>query len=180
VVAAGRLVPVKRFELLIQALVELKPKHPDLEAIIVGEGYRRDQLETQIHEAGAERWIHLPGRLSDEQLVELYRRAWLLASASAREGWGMTLTEAAACGTPAVVTRIAGHLDAVDEGRSGLLASGTDELRDAMNVVLADASLRARLSSGATEHASRFTWAATARGTLEVLAAEAMLQRRPS
>ena len=108
--------PVKRFELLIEALVALKPTHPDLEAVIVGEGYRRDQLETQIHEAGAERWIHLPGRLTDEQLVDLYRRAWLLASASAREGWGMTLTEAAACGTPAVVTRIAGHLDAVDDG----------------------------------------------------------------
>ena len=63
VVAVGRLVPVKRFELLIEALVALKPSHPDLEAVIVGEGYRRDQLETQIHEAGAERWIHLPGHL---------------------------------------------------------------------------------------------------------------------
>jgi glycosyltransferase involved in cell wall biosynthesis len=178
VVAAGRLVPVKRFELLIQALIELKPSHPDLEAIIVGEGYRREQLETQVHEAGAERWIHLPGHLSDEGLVDLYRRAWLLASASAREGWGMTLTEAAACGTPAVATRIAGHLDAVDEGHSGLLADGPNQLRDAMNVVLTDAGVRERLTAGARHHASRFTWAATARGTLEVLAAEAMLRRR--
>jgi len=178
VVAAGRLVPVKRFELLIQALVELKPTHPDLEAIIVGEGYRRDQLETQIHEAGAERWIHLPGRLIDQELADLSRKAWLLASASAREGWGMTLTEAAACGTPAVVTRIAGHLDAVDEGRSGLLADGPNQLRDAMNVVLTDRAVRERLAAGALAHSSRFTWAATARGTLEVLAAEAMLRRR--
>ena len=178
VVAAGRLVPVKRFELLIEALVALKPAHPRLEAMIVGEGYRRDQLEQQIHEAGAERWIHLPGHLSDDALLDLYRRAWLLASASAREGWGMTLTEAAACGTPAVVTRIAGHVDAVDEGRSGLLADGRDELRDGMDRVLSDSGLRAELSAGASDHAARFTWAATARGTLEVLAAEAMLRRR--
>lgn len=178
VVAAGRLVPVKRFELLIDALVANKAVHPSLEAVIVGEGYCRDQLETRIHEAGAERWIHLPGHLSDEELIDLYRRAWLLASASAREGWGMTITEAAACGTPAVATRIAGHLDAVDDGRSGLLADGPDELRDAIGRVLADATLRDRLTVGAREHASRFRWAATARGTLEVLAAEAMLRHR--
>lgn len=176
VVAAGRLVPVKRFELLIDALVANKTAHPQLEAVIVGEGYRRDQLESRIHEAGAEGWIRLPGHLTDEALVDLYRRAWLLASASAREGWGMTLTEAAACGTPAVATRIAGHLDAVAEGRSGLLADGADELRDAIGRVLADAQLRARLAEGARQHATRFRWAATARGTLEVLAAEAMLR----
>ncbi len=90
----------------------------------------------------------------------------------------MTLTEAAACGTPAVVTRIAGHVDAVADGRSGLLADGADELRDAMDRVLSDPALRARLAAGARDHAARFTWAATARGTLEVLAAEAMLRRR--
>lgn len=178
VVAAGRLVPVKRFEILIEALVGLKREHPELEAVIVGDGYRRDALATQIHEAGAERWIQLPGHVTDEELVDLYRRAWLLASASAREGWGMTLTEAAACGTPAVVTRIAGHLDAVDEGHSGLLANGRDELRDAIGMVLSDAELRERLSHGALAHATSFTWAATARETLEVLAAEAMLRRR--
>jgi glycosyltransferase involved in cell wall biosynthesis len=178
VVSAGRLVSVKRVDLLIEALIGLKPRHPDLEAVIVGEGYQRDQLETQIHEAGAERWIRLPGHLTDDELVDLYRRAWLLTSASAREGWGMTLTEAAACGTPAVVTRVPGHRDAVDEGRSGLLADGRDELRDAIDSVLSDEELRNRLAAGAIEHANQYTWAATARGTLEVLAAEAMLRRR--
>jgi glycosyltransferase involved in cell wall biosynthesis len=177
VVAAGRLVPVKRFDLLIEALVANKAAHPQLEAVIVGEGYRRDLLETKIHEAGAERWIRLPGRIGDQELVDLYRRAWLLASASAREGWGMTLTEAAACGTPTVATRIAGHLDAVDEGRSGLLADNRDELAAAIGMVLSDADLRARLTAGAREHATHFRWAATARGTLEVLAAEAMLRK---
>jgi glycosyltransferase involved in cell wall biosynthesis len=178
VVAVGRLVPVKRFELLIAALTALKPGHPELQAVIVGEGYRRDELEAQIHEAGAERWIQLPGHLTDEELIDLYRRAWLLASSSAREGWGMTVTEAAACGTPAVVTRIAGHTDAVAEGHSGLLAANQDELRNALDRVLSDAALRERLAAGAIEHAAKFTWAATARGTLEVLAAEAMLRRR--
>jgi glycosyltransferase involved in cell wall biosynthesis len=178
VVAVGRLVPVKRFEVLVEALVRLRSRHPDLEAVIVGEGYRREQLETQIHEARAERWLHLVGHITDDEVIDLYRRAWVLSSASAREGWGMTVTEAAACGTPSVVTRIAGHSDAVAEGTSGLLADSPDELVSGLDRVITDAEVRARLSEGALRHAEQFTWAATARGTLEVLAAEA-LRRRP-
>ena len=55
----------------------------------------------------------------------------------------MTVTEAAACGTPAVATRIAGHADAVAEGTSGLLADGNDELVAALDRVLGDPALRA-------------------------------------
>ena len=178
VVAVGRLVPVKRFEILVDAIVRLRATYPDLELVIVGEGYRREQLEAQIHEAGAERYVTLAGHVSDDEVIDLYRRAWILASASAREGWGMTVTEAAACGTPAVATRIAGHSDAVAEGYSGLLADGNDELVAALDRVLGDGGLRARLSDGASRHAERFTWAATARGTLEVLAAES-IRRNP-
>ncbi len=178
VVAAGRLVPVKRYDSLIDVLVETKRRHPELEAVIVGEGYTRADLEAQRREAGAEDWIHLPGRIEDEELLSLYRRAWVVVGAAAREGWGMTLTEAAACGTPAVATRIAGHLDAVVPDRSGLLVGGRDEFVSALDAVLRDAALRDRLAVGALEHATRFTWEATALGTLEVLAADARRRTR--
>jgi glycosyltransferase involved in cell wall biosynthesis len=177
VVAAGRLVPVKRFEELIEVLVRVKERQPLLQAVIVGEGYRREDLELQLRETGADRWIRLAGHVSDEELLDLYRRAWVVASAAAREGWGMTLTEAGASGTPAVATRIAGHSDAIAHERSGLLVDGREEFVLALDRVLRDAELRERLSRGAIEHASRFTWAATARGTLEVLAADAVRRR---
>ena len=90
----------------------------------------------------------------------------------------MTITEAAACGTPAVATRIAGHADAIVDERTGLLVDDPTELGAAIERVLADDALRASLSAGALAHASRFTWAATARGTLEVLANEALRRRR--
>src|SRR5260370_21016983 len=154
VLAVGRLVPVKQHDLLIEALVELNRRPPTLEAVIAGDGYKRDELEAQLHAARAEDWIHLPGRISDEEVVDLYRRAWVLASSSAREGWGMTITEAAACGTPAVVTRIAGHLDAVDDGRSGLLITGHDELVGALDQLLRDPDLRAPLRPRALPRAS--------------------------
>ncbi len=178
VVAVGRLVPVKRFELLIDALVDLKDRFPNLTAVIVGEGYERESLEAQLRDARADDWISLPGHVTDEELIDLYRSAWVIASASAREGWGMTLTEAAACGTPAVATRIAGHEDAVVDGRTGLLtAERREDLSAALGRVLGDEDLRARLSGGAREHAARYTWGATALGTLEVLAREAIRLR---
>ncbi len=172
VVAVGRLVPVKRFDVLMRALVEAKAAQPALEAVIVGEGYERPALEALRDELGAADWLHLPGRVSDEELVSYYRRAWVVASSSQREGWGMTLTEAAACGTPAVATAIAGHADAIVDGESGLLVD-VEDLPGALQRVLGDEVLRNRLARGALSRARWFTWDATARRALEALAAEA-------
>ncbi len=173
VVAVGRLVPVKRFDALLRALALLKDGHPDLEAVIIGEGYERSALEALRADLGAADWIHLPGRVGDAELVDWYRRAWVVASSSQREGWGMTLTEAAACGTPAVATNIAGHSDAVVHGESGVLVDDVDQLAVALGRVLGDEVLRTRLSKGALERARWFTWDATARRALEALAGEA-------
>jgi glycosyltransferase involved in cell wall biosynthesis len=172
VVAVGRLVPVKQFPMLVDTLVAAKRDVPNLEAVIIGEGYERSLIERRIEEARAEAWIRLTGFVSEEEKVDWYRRAWLLASASAHEGWGMTATEAAACGTPSVVTDIAGHRDAVADGTSGLLVPTADDLGPAIARVLLDDALRARLQDGAREHAARFTWGATACGTLQVLCAQ--------
>jgi glycosyltransferase involved in cell wall biosynthesis len=174
VVAVGRLVPVKRFPLLIDALVRLKAGHPDLRAVLAGEGYERPALESLIRAHGAEDWIELPGFVDDRALVDLYRSAWVVASSSLREGWGMTVTEAGACGTPSVATRIGGHEDAVDDGKSGILVDGTDGMVSALDAVLRDEVLRRRLGTGALGHAGKLTWDATARGTLAALGSEAL------
>jgi glycosyltransferase involved in cell wall biosynthesis len=89
----------------------------------------------------------------------------------------MTLTEAAACGTPSVVTDIAGHRDAVAVGTGGLLVPEPADLAGAIGTVLENATLRASLTEGALKHAARFTWNSTARQTLGVLAAEAERRR---
>ena len=176
VVAVGRLVPVKRFDALLRALAEVKRGQPELRAVVIGEGYERPALEALRAELGAEDWVSMPGRVDDAELVSWYRQAWLVASSSQREGWGMTLTEAAACGTPAVATAIAGHADAVLNGESGLLVDDVSELAGAIGRVLGDDVLRNRLSKGAVTRARWFTWDATARRALEALAEEA---RRP-
>jgi glycosyltransferase involved in cell wall biosynthesis len=174
VLAVGRLVPVKRYELLLHAVARAREQIPDATLTIVGEGYERPKLDAVVRELDAERWVTFAGRQSQESLVQLYQRAWVAASSSAREGWGLSLTEAAACGTPAVATRISGHLDAVADGTSGLLTAGTAEALGAgIATVLGDATLRNQLAAGAIAHAARFTWEATAQGLMQALAAEA-------
>lgn len=177
VVSVGRLMPSKKFDELIRVMIEVRRSVPDVELVIVGDGYERPELDEQIRAAGAESWIRLAGKVSDEELLSLYRRAWLVASASIAEGWGMTLTEAAACGTPSVATDIAGHRDSVAADLSGLLAGDSRALGSSIAAVLSDPALRARLSSGALEHAATLTWQATALGTFAPLAHDAMSRR---
>jgi glycosyltransferase involved in cell wall biosynthesis len=172
VVAVGRLVPVKRLDHFVEAMVMLKARQPELRAVVVGEGYLRPELEARIAGHGAQEWLTLPGRLRDEDLLSLYRRAWLVGSTSAREGWGMTLTEAAACGTPAVATRIPGHDDAVVDGESGILVDGVEAFAAAAESVVSDPMLRRRLAQGALRNAERLNWDMTAVGTLDALARE--------
>ncbi|HUY64228.1 MAG TPA: glycosyltransferase family 4 protein [Acidimicrobiales bacterium] len=172
VLSVGRLVPVKRFPMLVQALVAARRRVGDLRAVIVGEGYARPELEAAVAGAGAQGWIELRGHVDQDELVALYRQAWVLASASKREGWGMSISEAAACGTPAVVSRIAGHIDAVVDGVSGVLVDTADDMGGALASVLADRLWRERLRRGAMAHVSGLQWSATAAGTLSVLLGE--------
>ena len=94
----------------------------------------------------------------------------------------MTLTEAAACGTPAVATAITGHVDAVVHGTTGLLVKeGDDLVQDtvtSLDAILNDAALRHRLGAGAVARARDLTWEATAKGALMALAAEVSRVRR--
>lgn len=173
VVGVGRLVPVKRFDRLIRAVVAARRSAPGLELVLVGTGPDRTDLEALITELDATGYIRLAGRVSDRDLVDLYRSAWAVAASSVREGWGMTLTEAAACGTPSVATRIPGHVDAISEGQSGLLADDDVDLARQIARVATDDALRERLHVGALAHASGFTWANTATRILETLADEA-------
>jgi glycosyltransferase involved in cell wall biosynthesis len=178
VVAVGRLMPSKRFDELITAMVEVRRSVPEAKLVIVGDGYERPNLEAQVDALNATSWIRIAGKVSDDELLSLYRQAWLVASASIAEGWGMTLTEAAACGTPSVASDIAGHRDAVSDGKSGILTPDSRSFVDSIIAVLTDPFLRSKLSAGSLEHAATLTWQATAYGTFAPLAADALRRKR--
>ena len=171
VVAVGRLAPVKRFDELVRAAVVAKRQVPGLRLEIVGSGPMRDELDALVAAEGAGGWITFVGQLPHDDLVDRYQRAWLVASASLAEGWGLTLTEAAACGTPAVATDIRGHRSSVVAGVTGVLAP-VEELGDTLATVLLDHPLRQRLADAALARAQTLTWDAAALAILRALHAQ--------
>lgn len=167
VVAAGRLAPVKRFRLLLEAAAVARRSVPDLRLRIIGDGPLRGDLEGWVRDHDAHGWVELPGYVSRPGLRDEYRRAWVVASASLTEGWGLTLTEGAACGVPAVASDIPGHRCSVRDGETGVLAP-PDRLGEALAAVLSDPDRRASLARAALERARTLTWDASALGVLRV------------
>jgi glycosyltransferase involved in cell wall biosynthesis len=172
-VAVGRLAPVKRFDELVRAAVVARGRVPGLRLDIVGSGPMRGELETLVAQFGATEWIRFIGQVPHDDLVALYQRAWLVTSASLAEGWGLTLTEAAACGTPAVATDIRGHRSSVVDGVTGVLAP-LDRLGDTLADVLLDSARRQQLADAALARARTLTWDAAATGILGALHAQMM------
>ena len=155
-VAVGRHAPVKRYAELIDQAEIARRSVPGLRLRILGDGPERPRLRQLASERGAD-WIELPGRVSREELVDDYRSAWLVVSASLAEGWGLSLTEGAACGTPTVATDIRGHRSSVVDGESGILVP-LPQLGATIADVLRDDGRRARLEQGALRRASTLSW----------------------
>ncbi len=172
VLAVGRFAPVKRFHLALRAAALARREVPDLRLRLVGDGPLAGELRTWVTEHRATEWVEFAGYVERDQLRDEYRRAWVVLSASLAEGWGLSLTEAAACATPAVATDIRGHRCSVVDGKTGLLAA-PERLGGALATVLADEALRGRLGSAAATRARTLTWERTATGVLEVLLGEA-------
>jgi glycosyltransferase involved in cell wall biosynthesis len=177
VVVVGRLAPVKRQRLALEALEVARRSIPGLRVRLVGDGPDRAAIEGWIADHDAEEWVQLDGRVSDEALVHAYRSAWLVVSASHAEGWGMSLTEGGACGTPCVATDIAGHRGAAIDGVTGLLVADTDRLNTAEGLgaavtdLLLDDERRRTMRDAAIRHSSELSWSAVAARQLDVLCA---------
>lgn len=171
VVAVSRIAPVKRLDRLVDAVAVTRRSQPATTLTIVGDGPARSALERHIDAVGARSWVTLTGRVDQAEIVDHYRRAWIVASASHAEGWGLSLTEAAACGTPAVATDIDGHRCSVVDGVTGVLAP-IERLGTAIADVLSRDSLRGRLADAALTRARTLTWDATALGITTALLRE--------
>lgn len=165
VLTVGRLMPQKRVDEVIGALGPVHDRFPDLEYVIVGTGPEEERLR-----ASAPSWVTFAGRVDDDELVRRYQSAWVVATASIAEGWNMTLTEAGACGTPSVATRISGHVDAVIDGTTGLLVDGRTSLTAGLIRIIEDDRLRARLGEAAIRHAAQHTWENAAASMLDLVA----------
>lgn len=97
----------------------LRDRIPGLRLIMVGDGPSRARLERMISKSNIEGVTFL-GRVLDHQLVELVSRAWVNLHCSVAEGWGLSIIEASAAGTPTVAFSVPGVRDSVIDMVNGI------------------------------------------------------------
>jgi glycosyltransferase involved in cell wall biosynthesis len=104
----GRLVAMKRPEHAIEAFALLRESFPSARLWVIGDGPLAGRLRAR--EAPG---VELLGRVERDELPRRIAAAHVLVATSVREGWGLNVSEAAACGTPAIGYRVPGLVDSV-------------------------------------------------------------------
>jgi glycosyltransferase involved in cell wall biosynthesis len=159
----GRLVPHKQVEHALQVAAAIRGEIPRLRVEVVGDGWWHDQLLERAHELGVDDITTFHGYVSDERRGEILDGSWLLLAPSIKEGWGISIMEAAARGVPALAYASAGGVcESISEGYTGRLVADTDELTKATAELLKDHELRARYGAAARLRANQFDWATSA------------------
>jgi glycosyltransferase involved in cell wall biosynthesis len=162
-VAVGRLVPSKRFDHAIRALSALQEVHPSARLTIIGDGRERTNLEGLAARLRLGEAVRFAGRVTDETKVDLLKRADVLVTCAVREGWGLTTTEAARVGTPAVAYDVPGLRDSVVDGITGVLTPPSPAaLADGIRRLLDDRDQYTRLRVAAWERWRDASWDETA------------------
>lgn len=173
----GRLKRYKQLPRLIAMMPGVRRSVPNAKLIVVGGGDAGVEAKATVVRLDASDYVKFAGFVTDEEKSRYYQQAWVLATASMVEGWGLTVIEANACGTPAVSFNVPGLNESIVQGNTGRLADDDTEFVEALVDILSDDSLRGSLSTGATEWASNFSWDNAAAESLEVL--KKALDRQP-
>jgi len=168
----GRLSPSKRVDDVIKAFSLFRARSSG-QLWIAGNGapkYVRYLLNLS-NRLGVAQDVHFLGRISNEDKHSLMARAHALVLASAREGWGLVVTEANACGTPAVVYDVPGLRDSVRHGETGIVVEPCPTaLADGMHRLCVDKREYAGLATRARAWSSTFSYEATTDAIKQVVA----------
>lgn len=158
IVAMGRLVRQKGFDILIEAFGRCVVKQAGWSLIILGEGEERRNLEALATELDITDVVRLAGLVPDPALI--LRQADMFVLSSRYEGFPNALLEAMACGLPVIATDCpSGPQEIVRDGVNGVLVRSDDvgALADAMDHLMASTDERRRLGAGAREVIERFS-----------------------
>ncbi len=163
----GRLRRYKRVDVAIEALALARRERPELTLDIAGSGDDRPRLEQQVARLGLADAVRFHGFVAEAVKLRLLRTTWANLFPSPKEGWGITVMEAAACGTPSLASDSPGLRDSVVDGQTGCLVPHGDAAALARQMLrfAADRPLVDRLGQAARRHAEAHTWDAAATAT---------------
>jgi len=164
----ARLVKMKRADLCIKAMKQVVKKYNNAKLVIIGSGQDEKRLRSIVETY--ELTNHVTFLTKDtfyfkkdhkDKKVTLMQEAWAHILPSVKEGWGMVVTEAAACGTPSIVSDVTGLRDSVQKNKSGIILSKNPtetELADSMVRLIENKQLRDKLTKQSIEWANTYDW----------------------
>lgn len=178
IVSVGRLTDrYKGFEVLVRALPLIRCRVPDAMMTLVGDGHLRASVEALARANGCGEALRCVGFVDDAERDALLSAATVFAMPSrlpprsGGEGFGIVYLEAGAHGTPVIAGNVGGALDAVVDGKTGVLVPPEDhiEVANAISCLLLDRERATRLGNGGREWAERFAWPTVVRKVEDVL-----------
>jgi glycosyltransferase involved in cell wall biosynthesis len=178
-VIVGRLVRSKRVDDAIRALAIVRREFASAELTVIGDGPELERLRATAVSEGVADAVTFAGRVREDEKLAILTRASLLVACAVREGWGLTVTEAARVGTPAACYDIPGLRDSVIPGRTGVLTPTTPAaLAGAIVTVLGDPSGYALLREQAWRTSGGLDWDVTASSFGRIV--DEVVERRPN
>ncbi|MCU0872329.1 MAG: glycosyltransferase family 4 protein [Pirellulaceae bacterium] len=156
VVFSGKLIPLKRPGDLVQAIAELQRRGVDAYALFVGDGPLRAELQAQVEAAGLARRIRFAGFVNQREMPLVLECGDVLAVTSDRDAHPLAVTESMAVGHPVIVSDRVGCVGPSDSARPGVNSlvypvGQVAALADALQSLVGDAELRARMSRASLE-----------------------------
>jgi len=178
VLFVGRFIEQKNPALVVEAVAELEAAYPDVDCLLVGDGPETGRVEEAIRDDGLESRVTVSDPLEAyEDVLGLMKSAEVFVLPSRREGFGITVLEALACGTPVVT------LDHPRNAATELVTDGeTGSLCDENPAALARAIDRARglRSADCRAAAADYDWDRLAEDMLDVYTAALETERVPA
>lgn len=172
----GTLEPSKNIGRLIQAFAKFKQNQKaksegafEYQLVLAGKrGWLSQRLQHQIKELGLDKDIIFTGYIVGDELVPLFQGSEFFVMPSLYEGFGMTVLEAFATGTPAILSKIP-TLEEIGDGAVFFTSpTNTDEMASALEKFASDEQLKDSLKQKGIERAKEFDWEKTARETLAI------------
>ncbi|MBI3914140.1 MAG: glycosyltransferase family 4 protein [Chloroflexi bacterium] len=169
--AMGRLVEKKGFDLLIRAFAQIAGEFPRVELLIAGDGEERARLEKEIRELHLENRVRLLGFADRTKTIALFLGCEFFVLSSRIEPFGIVVLEAMAAGKAVLATRSGGVVDLVQPGVNGLLVEpDIDSLARGMREMLSNVEATRVMSGRAPASIAQWTWQAVTRQFLDVFA----------
>ena len=176
----GRLKKYKSVDHLLRAFQIVLKDIPDARLRIVGDGDFRSDLEKHAHQLSVAHQVEFTGYLSQAEKVRHLNEMSIAVDCSAKEGWGLTVIEANACGVPVVASDVPGLRDSVVDGKTGLLYEfgNIKQLAQKIVLMLRDENLRSRMRVDAIKWGRSFSWEESAKKMIDFL--ELVIARKTS